>query len=87
MFMKQPGQFEDYHEGYRQQVEKWPKNPLDVLAQELGKIEKYKGLKIADFGCGEGKLHLHLLEKGHPKENLFSFDAGKPDGPEYSHIT
>ena len=87
MFMTNPEQFEDYHDGYRQQVQKWPKNPLDVLSQELSKIHKYKGLKIADFGCGEGKLHLDLIKSGHPKENLFSFDAGKPDGPEYAHIT
>jgi ribosomal RNA-processing protein 8 len=32
--------FADYHEGYRQQVEKWPKNPLDLLVAELKK-EKY----------------------------------------------
>ena len=44
-------------------------------------------MKIADFGCGEGKLHLELLKAGHPEENIFSFDAGKPDGPEFAHIT
>ena len=38
MFMNNPEQFEDYHDGYRQQVQKWPKNPLDVLSQELSKI-------------------------------------------------
>jgi len=27
--------FADYHEGYRQQVEKWPKNPLDLIIAEL----------------------------------------------------
>lgn len=47
--------FADYHEGYRQQVEKWPKNPLDLIVSELKK-EKYKKCKVGDFGCGEGKL-------------------------------
>jgi ribosomal RNA-processing protein 8 len=53
----------------------------------LSKIPKYKGMKIADFGCGEGKLHLELIKAGHPEENLFSFDAGKPEGSEFCHIT
>ena len=56
IFKNDPEQFKDYHEGYRQQVEKWPKNPLDVIIRELSKTEKYGGLKIADFGCGEGVL-------------------------------
>ena len=55
---KSRDQFEDYHEGYRQQVQKWPKNPLDILIKELSKLEKYKGKAIGDFGCGEGKLQL-----------------------------
>jgi len=35
MFLKEPGLFNDYHEGYRQQVLKWPKNPLDIFIKEL----------------------------------------------------
>ena len=34
-------------------------------------------MKIADFGCGEGKFQLALEQNGHKKENLWSFDAGK----------
>jgi ribosomal RNA-processing protein 8 len=55
MFAKEPELFTDYHEGYRQQVEKWPKNPLDMFIDELSK-SKYKKDTIADFGCGEGRL-------------------------------
>ncbi len=55
MFKENPELFTDYHEGYRQQVEKWPKNPLDIIIEELKK-EKYTGMKIGDFGCGEGRL-------------------------------
>ena len=87
MFMKDQSTVSDYHEGYRQQVEKWPKNPLDIFISELSKMDKYENKKIADFGCGEGKLALQLMKAGHPKENIYSFDAGKLDGPEYEHIT
>ena len=40
-------------------------------------------MKIADFGCGEGKFQLALEKAGHKRENLFSFDAGKID----DHVT
>lgn len=56
MFQKEPSLFTDYHEGYRQQVEKWPKNPLDIFIKELKK-ESYRTKIIGDFGCGEAKLH------------------------------
>jgi ribosomal RNA-processing protein 8 len=42
LFKEDPSLFADYHEGYRQQVEKWPKNPLDILIDELKKA-KYLG--------------------------------------------
>ena len=80
---KSPEQFEDYHEGYRQQVAKWPRNPLDVISKELCKVHKYPDFKIADFGCGEGKLQLKLEQAGHKRENLKSFDAGKLAGSEH----
>lgn len=46
-----------YHEGYRNQVQKWHKNPLDMIVAEL-KRPKYLNAVVADFGCGEGKLQL-----------------------------
>ena len=39
---KDEQQFSDYHEGYRQQVNKWPTNPLAIFIKELTK-DKYKG--------------------------------------------
>jgi len=63
-----------YHLGYRQQVEKWPKNPLDILIKELKK-EKYKAMAIADLGCGEGRLQEELQAAGHSGV-LHSFDIG-----------
>ena len=67
--------FDDYHEGYRQQVEKWPKNPLDLIISELRK-DKYKSMHVGDFGCGEGKLELALKDAGHIGD-IYSFDVGK----------
>ena len=67
--------FNDYHEGYRQQVEKWPKNPLDILIDELKK-PKYKSQVVGDMGCGEGRLQLELESSGHAGK-IYSFDVGK----------
>ena len=76
LFRDNPDLFQDYHEGYRQQVEKWPKNPLDIIIDELKK-EKYRGMKIGDFGCGEGRLQVYLEKAGHQKGQIKSFDVGK----------
>ena len=76
LFKEDPRLFQDYHEGYRQQVEKWPKNPLDVLIDELKK-PKYQNSVIGDFGCGEGRLQLDLEAAGHPEGKIHSFDVGK----------
>ena len=57
-------------------MEKWPKNPLDIIIEELKK-EKYTGMKIGDFGCGEGRLQVDLEEAGHQKGQIFSYDVGK----------
>ncbi len=57
-------------------MEKWPKNPLDVIIEELKK-PKYKDLAIGDFGCGEGRLQLDLEASGHKKGLIKSFDVGK----------
>ncbi|XP_059609037.1 ribosomal RNA-processing protein 8 [Phlebotomus argentipes] len=46
--------FKVYHEGYRQQVEQWPLNPLDVLIKAVRKMPK--DYVIGDFGCGEARL-------------------------------
>ena len=75
--------FKDYHDGYRQQVNKWPKNPLDIFIQELSK-QKYDDSSIADFGCGEGKLELAVRQARESRSSecgsVYSFDAGKLEG-------
>ncbi|KAJ2078773.1 25S rRNA (adenine645-N1)-methyltransferase [Coemansia sp. RSA 988] len=53
MVQKDPGMFEEYHQGFAAQVDKWPVNPLDVFIESLrGRAH----LKVADMGCGEARL-------------------------------
>ncbi|EDV55180.1 ribosomal RNA-processing protein 8 [Drosophila erecta] len=54
LFRKDSSAFEAYHAGYRQQVEKWPTNPLNRIIKTIKKVPKTA--IIGDFGCGEGKL-------------------------------
>ena len=65
-FQKNPTDFANYHEGFRQQVSQWPSNPVDVIIQRIRKaaVEKIKEdeekLIIADMGCGDAKIKLTL---------------------------
>ena len=43
-----------YHGGFRAQVEKWPVNPVSIMAQLLKSARP--GTVVADFGCGEAEL-------------------------------
>lgn len=53
-FYKQsPENWHIYHNGYRNQVKSWPKNPVDVIAKILSKHHKWV---IGDFGCGDATL-------------------------------
>ncbi|XP_054261041.1 ribosomal RNA-processing protein 8 isoform X2 [Macrosteles quadrilineatus] len=56
MFSEDPSAFKAYHEGYRQQVARWPINPVDIIIKSLKKRAKSGDLVVADFGCGEAKL-------------------------------
>jgi len=47
--------FKTYHEGYAEQVRKWPIDPLDLIISSIMKRNCEK-LVIADFGCGEARL-------------------------------
>ncbi|KAH8291432.1 hypothetical protein KR054_011773 [Drosophila jambulina] len=73
LFRKDPSAFEAYHAGYRQQVEKWPLNPLNRIIKTIKKLPKTA--IIGDFGCGEGKLAESVPNK------VFSMDlvAAKGD--------
>ncbi|KAJ8678686.1 hypothetical protein QAD02_014473 [Eretmocerus hayati] len=53
-FEDDPQAFYAYHEGYKQQVERWPVNPVDVIIESIKKMPQ--NFIIADFGCGEAKI-------------------------------
>jgi len=74
IFTRQPELFEQYHAGFRKQVEEWPVNPIDVIYKKIvkdylnrNKKEKEGGARettkvvVADFGCGDAKLAARLL--------------------------
>ena len=46
--------FKAYHEGFKNQVAKWPLNPLDEIIKYIK--SRSSNLIVADFGCGEAKL-------------------------------
>lgn len=70
----QPGLFDEYHQGFRSQVQSWPQNPVDVFVDQIkqrcrkpvnapgGLPGLYPGKEvvIADMGCGEAQLSLEV---------------------------
>ncbi|EGC32432.1 hypothetical protein DICPUDRAFT_9102, partial [Dictyostelium purpureum] len=60
--------FDQYHSGFKSQVQSWPINPLDIIIEELKSIKQRK--KIADLGCGEAQL----AEKLGKQHEVQSFD-------------
>ncbi|KAJ2659943.1 hypothetical protein IWW48_003238 [Coemansia sp. RSA 1200] len=54
MMQNDPKIFEEYHQGFTSQVEKWPVNPVDMFIKQLEMSKKR--LVVADMGCGEAKL-------------------------------
>lgn len=75
LIQNQPQLFDEYHEGFRSQVQSWPENPVDVFVNQI-RIRSQKpinapgglpGLKdkkivIADMGCGDARLALEVNE-------------------------
>lgn len=62
-----------YHRGFREQVEKWPVHPLDVIIKWL---RKYPKARVADFGCGEARLAATVSNKVRSCRWLESLCAG-----------
>ncbi|XP_044758078.1 ribosomal RNA-processing protein 8 [Coccinella septempunctata] len=63
LFKTDPDAFKAYHEGFRQQVDRWPVNPVDVIIKSLKKMNKT--YVIADFGCGDAKIAQEVQQKVH----------------------
>lgn len=74
----QPEMFDEYHTGFRNQVQSWPQNPVDTFVNQMKeRLEKPIGapgglpgdkdgrIVIADMGCGEAQLAVQVkaLEK------------------------
>lgn len=68
LYDKDPSLAVAYHEGFREQASKWPRNPLDDVIKWLAK-EVSPDKVIGDFGCGDARLALEL--KG---RTVHSFD-------------
>ncbi|XP_043584438.1 ribosomal RNA-processing protein 8 [Bombus pyrosoma] len=62
-FKNDPDAFKAYHEGYKQQVDQWPVNPLDIVIASVKKVPKE--YIVADFGCGEARLATEVPHKVH----------------------
>uniref|UniRef100_A0A060TD75 Ribosomal RNA-processing protein 8 n=1 Tax=Blastobotrys adeninivorans TaxID=409370 RepID=A0A060TD75_BLAAD len=96
LIKQHPSMFEEYHSGFRHQVQSWPQNPIDtfvdVFKQRLDKPiaapgglpgDKDGQIIVADMGCGEAQLSLHLQKvKGHGRTKkakfvVHSFDLKK----------
>ncbi|KAI7892481.1 methyltransferase-domain-containing protein [Mucor mucedo] len=67
LFQEKPELFDQYHEGFRHQVESWPVNPVDVIIDQLKSLPK--GTLIADLGCGDAMIAQSLT-----KQTVLSFD-------------
>jgi SAM-dependent methyltransferase len=82
-FSSNPELFEQYHEGFRHQVESWPVNPLDVIVRGLAtNVNKKKSCVVADFGCGDAQLAKELLDiksQGKCPFKVHSFDLVSPN--------
>lgn len=72
LISQQPSLFDEYHQGFRSQVQGWPENPVNVFVNQLKTrfikpINAPGGLPginrevvVADMGCGEAQLALDV---------------------------
>ena len=74
-FHNDPMLFDEYHQGFRRQVEHWPVNPVDVIVASLKRLamaaaasdnsssnNNNNKIIVADFGCGDAQLAQQLLQ-------------------------
>ncbi len=65
-----------YHKGFREQVAKWPRNPLDEMIEWVQKQPRDR--VVADFGCGEARLAAsvpHKVRRGEAGASLLLFPS------------
>lgn len=87
--LAEPHLFDEYHDGFRQQVRKWPTNPVDRIADLLLDVRRKKqthetrashlpGALVVDVGAGEAGLAQKLAPSG---MHVLSYDLlDTPDG-------
>lgn len=68
-FQEDPSLFTAYHEGYRDQVTRWPENPLDHIINWIAAMPD--STVVGDFGCGDAKVAQTFVPKG---RKVHSFD-------------
>ncbi|KIL00275.1 hypothetical protein PAXRUDRAFT_821814 [Paxillus rubicundulus Ve08.2h10] len=69
MIKEDPKIYQDYHIGFRHQVQSWPSNPVSHYISELASYPKKT--VIADLGCGDAALARRLHSEN---LNVLSFD-------------
>ncbi|KAJ7276269.1 methyltransferase-domain-containing protein, partial [Mycena haematopus] len=69
LMQKDPKVYEEYHTGFRHQVQSWPTNPVQHY---ISVLSTYPAKTIiADLGCGDAAMARSLIPKG---LNVLSFD-------------
>uniref|UniRef100_A0A1D1XY34 Ribosomal RNA-processing protein 8 n=1 Tax=Anthurium amnicola TaxID=1678845 RepID=A0A1D1XY34_9ARAE len=71
LFKKNREFFDVYHAGYRQQMSRWPEQPVNVIIKWLQSHSP--ALIVADFGCGDACLARSV------KNKVFSIDLVASD--------
>lgn len=88
LIKKNPEMFDEYHKGFRSQVQSWPENPVESMVEHF-KLRAQKPVNapgglpgdtatgtvvIADMGCGEAQLAADLSKlKGHGRSKKLNF--------------
>lgn len=89
-FTSEPELFEQYHKGFRNQIQSWPVNPIDVICKWLIKLRSNSAydtsITVADFGCGDAKLAQQLLSHGE-RFKVHSFDLVAPSNENHDLVT
>ncbi|KAK9456638.1 methyltransferase-domain-containing protein [Dipodascopsis uninucleata] len=73
LIKEHPDLFNEYHEGFRNQVQSWPENPVKFYVEKIQELSKKRGpisvglprdnkgtTIIADMGCGDAELALNV---------------------------
>ncbi|KAJ6850154.1 ribosomal RNA-processing protein 8 [Iris pallida] len=70
-FKNDPELFDVYHTGYREQMSRWPEQPVNIIIKWLK--SRSPSLTVADFGCGNASLAKNV------KNKVFSIDLVSSD--------